>query len=160
MASFACQDCTPEDDYVAVLVCDNINGVSSDFCTYAVQVGTSWSESTNESFAIDASVEAAMSVGFWNLFSAELGTSVATGYDWNHVSEATQGVIKTYKIFTTAPPGYRVVIEQAVGSCGGEKPETELLRTTAFNSTGHLVYAKQEMGDTSLDNWDVIIQLP
>ena len=54
-------------------------------CNYEQTIGTSWTETNNASMSIDAGIEAAMSAGFFNLFSAELGVSLATGYDWTHV---------------------------------------------------------------------------
>ena len=62
-------------------MCDNTAGLEDVKCTFKVTVGTVWSESTSNSFAVSAEVEYAISAGLWNLFSNELHVSASTGYD-------------------------------------------------------------------------------
>ena len=37
--------------------------------------------------SIDTSIETELKVQYFGLFSETIGTSVETGYDWNHVSD-------------------------------------------------------------------------
>ena len=70
-------------------------------CSYIRTVGTSYSESVSNAFAIDASIQATMEAGFFSFFHAEIGVSANTGYDWTHVSEDTKSQEATMSVCAT-----------------------------------------------------------
>ena len=78
--------CTPVDGWHVVLSCDASNAVTPVSCTYTKSIGSSYSQSVNESMSLDTSIETELKVQYFGLFSSQLSTSVETGYDWNHVS--------------------------------------------------------------------------
>ena len=104
------------DGWETILVCDNIGGTSPFPCEYAQSIGTVWSESTSEDMGIDYTIEETISAGLFDLFSADVGISTSTSYDWTHVSEQTQEEVVTITLSLTAQPGEQVVLEQAVGA--------------------------------------------
>ena len=100
-------------------------------------IGTSYSESASQSHSISHSVSSEVEAGFFKLFSANLGYSFETGYDWETASEQAFGA--TFEITVTAPvePGTVLYVDQAVGHCGGNEVKTELFKLTHvyFNGT-------------------------
>ena len=56
-------------------------------------------------FSIDYTIEVELHAQFFNMFSETLHQSQTTGYDWEHVSEATQGEQVVITVQSTAPPG-------------------------------------------------------
>jgi len=163
--SFKCRcqqkmlDCVPEDGWSTILECDNVDGIVDTECEYQLTLGTTWSESTSNSFSIDAGVEYAISAGLFGLFSNEIGVSSQTGYDWTDVSEVTTSDAQTFTVRSTAPAGYTLVIEQAIGHCTSgssvEQPNTELFKTSTLNKLGEVVSVRTERVDVAkdLDHW-------
>ena len=92
-------------------------------CWFQLTLGTTWSESTSNSFGIDAGVKYSISAGLWNIFSNELEVSASTGYDWTQTNTVTQSDAETYTVKVTVGPGTTAIIEQVVGRCGGEQHE-------------------------------------
>ena len=88
-----------------VLVCDNLLGQATTKCTYQQTIGTAFSESASQGMSVSGAVSNAIHAGLFRLFSEDLDISVTTGYDWTHVSEATQSEQITMKIEAEAPPG-------------------------------------------------------
>jgi len=161
-------DCVPEDGWSTILVCDNTDGIVDTECEYQLTQGTTWSESTSNSFSIDVGVEYAISAGLFGLFSSELSVSAETGYDWVHVSEVTTSEAQTFTVRGTAPAGYTLKIEQAIGHCGSgsneEQPNTELFKTSTLSKSGEIVSVRHENVDVAKDldhwkNWNPHIEL-
>merc|ERR1712038_667902 len=142
-SSFKCRciqepiSCVPDDEYDVVLVCDNLLGQATTKCTYQQTIGTAFSESASQGMSVSGAVSNAIHAGLFRLFSEDLDISVTTGYDWTHVSEATQSEQITMKIEAEAPPGTVLIIEQAVGHCDGNEARTEMFRTSHQDSKGH-----------------------
>lgn len=80
-----------------------------------------------------------MRAGFFNLFSAELGVSVNTSYDWSAASSSTTENEVTIELEGVAPPGYILKIEQTVGECGGNSPKTDMFKTSHLNGKEEVV---------------------
>jgi len=131
--------CTPEDGYDVVMVCDATNAQSDSECNYRKTIGTSHAETFSSSMSIDVTIEAEMTAKFFEMFSATLGSSVSTGYNWNQVSSETMDEEHTIEILATAPKGYVLRIEQAIGTCDGSTAKTELFRITHTNQKGEIV---------------------
>merc|ERR1712117_723502 len=97
--------------------------------------------------------------GLFGLFSNEVGVSAQTGYDWTTVSEVTKSEAQIFKVRSTAPPGYTLVIEQAIGHCGSgssvEQPNTESFKTITLDEDGNIVSVRYEKVDVAndLDHW-------
>jgi len=165
IGSFKCRcqqkmlDCVPEDGWSTILICDNTDGIVDTECEYQLTQGTTWSESTSNSFSIDVGVEYAISAGLFGLFSNELCVSGETGYDWTGVSETTTSKAETFTVKGTAPAGYTLKIEQAIGHCGSgantEQPNTEMFKTSTLNKLGEVVSVRTEKVDVAndLDHW-------
>jgi len=96
--------CQPEDRWKTIDQCDNTQSRAEISCSYKKEIGTTWSEEAKESMSIHKTIEAKMQASFFEMFSAELGTSVTTGYDWSHVSTQAKSVIETYKVEAKVPP--------------------------------------------------------
>jgi hypothetical protein len=79
-------------------------------------------------------LQQSISVGFFDIFSTEIGTSINTNYNWGSVSTATQSESTTVTIAAVAPAGYKLLIEQVVGSCGGNIPRTDSFKTSHIKS--------------------------
>merc|ERR1711860_45001 len=93
---------------------------------------------------IDVALAAEMKIQFFGLFSASLGLSVETGFDWTHTSTAVQSDIVTIRVSADAPPGMVLTIEQTVGHCGGSTVNTAMFRTSTYTKDGSLVSRKIE----------------
>ena len=78
--------------------------------------------------SIDATIQASMESSFFGLFSASVGVSVTTGYDWTQTTEATKSEQVTIEVRSTVGPGYILQIQQATGLCGGSYSNTELFK--------------------------------
>ena len=77
---------------------------------------------------IDSTIESSMEASYFGLFSASIGVSVETGYDWTEVSESTKNEQVTVEVKATVRPGYILQIKQATGKCGDNKSNTELFK--------------------------------
>ena len=69
-----------------------------------------------------------MEASYFGLFSASIGVSVETGYDWTEVSESTKNEQVTVEVKASVRPGYILQIKQATGKCGDNKSNTELFK--------------------------------
>jgi len=78
------------------------------------------------------------------LFETELGLSLTTEYDWTQTSEQTMEVVNTITVAATAPAGYTLILDQAVGQCGDDQPRTEMFRATNVNKAGKVVSVDYE----------------
>jgi len=144
-ASFRCRciqkrvDCEPEDAYEVVLWCDGRDAVVDTTCTYEKTVGTEFSMEVSEGMSIDKTIEAEMSAQFWGIFEARMGMSTTTGYDWGHVSTQTKSEQATVTVEGTVPPGHVLIIEQAIGHCGGSEARTDMFKISHQDEDGNVV---------------------
>jgi len=69
---------------------------------------------------------------------------VSTGYDWSYASSETVSEEHSVEIKATAPAGYVLRIEQAVGHCDGNEAKTEMFRITHTNAEGIVVEEKYQ----------------
>merc|ERR1711860_44798 len=136
--------CIPTDGYEVVMWCDNTAGNASVSCSYEKSIGTSYSQSMSHSMSIDTSISTEMSVDFFRRFSATIGVSLSTGYNWESVSERTMSETETFIVSAHAPPGMVLVIEQAVGRCDDSTVNTEMFRTSHQQKDGKIVYSQVE----------------
>ncbi len=123
-------NCVPEDSFNVVLRCDATNAREDSECNYIKTVGTKYTQSFSESMSIDTTIKASMSANFFDIFGASIGVSVHTGYNWKETSTETMNDEEKFEIKATAPAGYVLTIEQAVGHCDGNTAKTELFRIT------------------------------
>jgi len=143
--SFKCRciqkkvDCEPEDSYEVVLWCDGRDAVVDTKCTYEKTIGTEFSNEISEGMSIDETIEYEMSAQFWGIFEERMGMSVNTGYDWGHVSTQTKSEQTTITVEGTVPPGYVLVIEQAVGHCSGSEARTDMFKISHQDKDGNVV---------------------
>ena len=93
--------------------------------------------------SVDETVEYAMEAQFWEIFKESMGISISTGYDWGHVSSETRSDQVTITLEAEAPPGLVLVIEQAVGHCGGSEARTEMFRTSHHDRQGNVVFQEE-----------------
>jgi hypothetical protein len=143
--------CVPEDSYNMVLICDATNAAADTECNYMKTVGTMYTETYSNSMSLDVTIKTEMSAKFEGLFSASVGVSVSTGYDWTSTSSETTSKEEKIEIKAVAPAGYVLRVEQAVGHCDGNTAKTELFRITHTNKAGEIVkeeYQKQFMNGT------------
>jgi len=148
--SFKCRctqqpiSCTPTDSFDVVLTCDNSRGTSPTTCTYSQTIGTQYSSSVSQEMGISVAIEAAMQAEFVGVFSSSLKTSVTTGYNWRHETSQAKSKQVTTTVKATAPAGKTLIIEQAVGRCGGSTVRTEMFRTSHQDRHGNIVLQKVE----------------
>ncbi len=86
---------------------------------------------------MDVTIEESIKESFWTFFSAEVSVSVSTGYDWTATSSVTKSSKEEFQVLATAPAGVVLVIEQAVGTCGGSEFRTELFRIRHTDAKGN-----------------------
>lgn len=120
--------CTATDGWQAVTTIDNTwSNVSSQF-SYTKTVGTTFSDSVTNSIGVSATVSKAISASFFDIFSSTIGLSLTTDYDWTSTDTETRSETKTFKVDVDIPPGVRVSVEEAVGTCGGSSVHTLMYR--------------------------------
>lgn len=137
-------NCVPEDEYEVILVCDNLNGDATVKCSYAHTVGTKFSDEISEGGDIDMTIGVEMQAQMWGIFSATGSWSASTGYHWDHVSTETKSDQITITVEAEAPPGKRLIMEQAIGHCGGSQARTEMFRTSHEDFRGNIVFQNTE----------------
>ena len=130
--------------YQVILQCDNLDGQTTTKCSYSHTVGTEFSEEVSEGMSVDETVEYAMEASFWEIFKESMGVSISTGYDWGHVTSETRSDQVTITLEAEAPPGLVLVIEQAVGHCGGSEARTEMFRTSHHDKHGNVVFQEAQ----------------
>ena len=69
--------------------CDATQSPQEVRCQYTKTIGTNWEDEVKKQFDISARVSAEIQGHFFKLFSAGIGVSVNTGYDWTHISIET-----------------------------------------------------------------------
>ena len=131
--------CVPEDRFEVVMLCDATQAQSDVECNYIKTIGTSYTETMSSSMSLDVTVENEMKEKFFGIFESTLSVSVTTGYDWGYVSSETSSEEDSVEIRTTAPAGYVLRIEQAVGHCDGNSAKTELFRISHEDQFGNVV---------------------
>ena len=85
---------------------------------------------------ICALFQSAISEDFFDKFATHIGESPSTGYDWGNVSPATMGERDTRTVRADVPPGFILRIEQVVGECGGNLPNTDYFKSTTTSKDG------------------------
>jgi len=124
--------------------CDNMNNDVETKCSYTKTIGTTWTTEASNSMSIDATIEASMSSSFFGFFSAELGLSVSTGYDWTQTSSQAKSETQEFKVEAVVHPNSILIIEGAEGNCGGNNVKTELFRFTSTDGNGNIISQKLE----------------
>lgn len=136
--------CVPADGWERIMQCDNSVGSTSTTCKYKKTIGTTYSAEVQESMSIDTAIEDSMTVSFFGMFSDTLSISVATGYDWTTTSSAAKSEEQSYEVDTDVPPGTVVMIDGAIGYCGGSTVKTELFKISTYDQDGQLLSTKFE----------------
>ena len=131
--------CVPEDRFEVVMLCDATKAETDVECNYIKTIGTSYTESMSTSMSVDITVKNEMTAKFFDIFSEKLSISVTTGYDWSFVSSETVSEEHSVTIQSSAPKGYILRIEQAVGHCDGNSAKTELFRISHVDQFGQIV---------------------
>ena len=72
-----------------MLKCDARQSPQEVKCQYTKTIGTDWEDEVEKQFNISARVSAEIQGHFFKLFTANIGVSVNTGYDWTHISIET-----------------------------------------------------------------------
>jgi len=78
--------CQPSDEWNTIMQCDNTLSSVETLCSYTKTIGTTYTTTVQNSMSIDVTIEESMSTDFFRKFSAEIGVSATTGYDWTHIS--------------------------------------------------------------------------
>jgi len=131
--------CEPVDDFDVVLKCDALQSPQEVTCQYTKTIGTHWEDEIKKQFNISARVSAEIQGHFFKLFSANIGVSVNTGYDWTHISIETMSEEVSVQVESSAQPGQLLIIEQAVGHCNGNHAQTELYKFTNSTKAGDII---------------------
>merc|ERR1712136_306247 len=137
---------------MGIIQCDNTQSSTELLCSYAKTIGTTWSQSSQESMHWDTTIEYAMHAGFFNMFSEDLGISVTTGYDWTHVSSQAQSETESFTVESTVPPYTMLTIQGAEGNCresGGDNNnvKTELFKSITVDTEGNVLSEKIDKFD-------------
>jgi hypothetical protein len=146
--SFQCRcsmspvSCQPTDDWAVVLRCDATGAIEPSNCNYYKIIGTIFGQSFSESASVSVTVEEKLSVDFFEIFSASVGISTTTGYNWKGTSSVTKSTKEQFTVIATAPPGLILTIEQAVGTCGDSVARTEMFRIRHTDAKGNVVNTK------------------
>lgn len=139
--------CQPSDHYVTIMQCDNSNNDVEAKCTYTKTIGTTWTTEASKSMSIDTTIEASMSASFFSFFSADIGISQTTGYDWTQTSSQAKSETEEFKVETVVNAHSILIIEGAEGNCGGNNVKTELFRFTSTNGDGNIISQTLEYFD-------------
>jgi len=121
-------NCIPEDGWETVFSYDNSQSSVTVSMQYEKSIGTTHSETVTNSISQSITVEAEISAAFEGIFSASLGVSSTTGFDWSNAFTGTFAQTTSFTEQITIRPGKKVVIQQVVGSCGFSKVRTTLFR--------------------------------
>jgi len=121
-------ECIPKDYWNTVMTCDNSQSAVETTCTYQKSIGTTWTQTAQNSFNIDEGIEESMKAGFFDFFEVEIGISINTGYDWTHISTEAKEEVETYTVSQIVPSHTILVIEGAEGECSGNIVKTEMFR--------------------------------
>jgi len=148
--------CEPEDGWERIMQCDNSDGSTTTTCKYKKTIGTTYSTEVQHSMSIDLSVAAALKENYFTLFSAELSTSASTGYDWTHTSSETMSEEHSYEVDTEVPPGTVVMIDGAIGRCGGSTSKTELFKISSYDQEGILIAEHFEGIEGKIQKLDIM----
>merc|ERR1712051_285050 len=107
-------------------------------------IGTTYSTEVQNSMSIDLSIADALEASYFTLFTETLGISASTGYDWTHTSSERKSEEHSYEVDTEVPPGTIVMIDGAVGRCGGSTSKTEMFRITSYDPEGTILEVQYE----------------
>lgn len=143
--------CTPTDAFDTVVVCDATNANATSQCVYSKSIGSVYSDETSNSMSISTDISYQMQVSMSLIFSAELGASLETGYDWSKSTATMVSRDETFEVVAEIPPGLILTVEQAVGYCGDDSVRTELFRITHTDVNGKVV-RKQVTNELHISN--------
>ena len=90
--------CTPHDSFSKVLSCDNTDSKVPTTCYYEKKIGSSYTQTVEQSMQIDMTIEYELKSEFFGLFEEKLGISVTTGYNWKEINEETKSNEETFKV--------------------------------------------------------------
>lgn len=136
--------CVPEDGWERIMQCDNSDGSTATTCKYKKTIGTTYSSEVQNSMSIDVTIEESLEASYFTLLSETLGISASTGYDWTLTSTETKSEEHSYEVDTDVPPGTIVMIDGAIGKCGGSTSKTELFKISSYDPEGRLLEEKYE----------------
>jgi len=131
--------CVPTDEWERIMQCDNSDGSTATTCKYKKTIGTTYSTEVKNSMSIDLSIADALEASYFTLFSETLSISASTGYDWTHTSSEAKSEEHSYEVDTEVPPGTVVMIDGAIGRCGGSTSKTELFKISSYDQEGVLI---------------------
>jgi len=131
--------CVPEDGWERIMQCDNSDGSTITTCKYKKTIGTTYSTEVQNSMSIDLSIADSLEASYFTLFSETLSISASTGYDWTHTSSEAKSEEHSYEVDTEVPPGTVVMIDGAIGRCGGSTSKTELFKISSYDQEGILM---------------------
>jgi len=121
--------CKPSDGWENVVICDNSKGLDNVAdCSYSISIGTSYSTSVSKTMQISATVEESIQTELEGVFSATVSASFTTGFDWTKTSDLVKTKDTTISVDTQVQPGNTLIIQQAVGYCGGNRIKTNMFR--------------------------------
>merc|ERR1712223_1808434 len=103
-----------------------------------------FSETAQQSKKISAGISAAMKASFFGQFSAEIGTSLTTGYDWTQTSSIAQTETHQFHVETVVPAHTLLIIEGAEGDCADNNVKTEMFRIKTVDPEGNVISQKLE----------------
>lgn len=133
---FSCQQtyptCTPSDSWETVTEIDNSGSSVTSTFTYKKEVGTTFSQEMQNSQSVSKTVSAELEIAFWGN-TAKLGVSSTTGFDWTKTDSTTKSETTSFTVEVEVPPGVKMSIQDAVGTCGGSKIHTQLFRILDSN---------------------------
>jgi len=121
--------CVPTDNWETVVELDNTQSITATTFTYKHTIGTTFSSEIKESIGDSITIKEDVSANFFDLFSASVGVSLTTNYDWTQTDTATKSEATTTEVSQKVRAGKRLSIQQAVGHCGGSTVNTALFKT-------------------------------
>jgi len=122
-------DCVPRDSWETVVELDNTKSKTKTTFTYTQTIGTTFSSQMTKSFGESITVKAEISAKFFDLLGGELSVASTTNFDWKNMDTATQSESTTTEVSQQVKAGTKVIIQQAVGHCGGSTVNTPLFKT-------------------------------
>ncbi|XP_041485055.1 uncharacterized protein LOC121431577 isoform X2 [Lytechinus variegatus] len=109
--------CTPTDSFRTLKSCQNPGSLEMK-CEYWAQKGLVLGNSVTNGRSVSTTVEATVGVTIKKVFSASLGVSHTTSYDWSQTRSTDYSSVVTHKVSCSVPAGRRLDIRQVIGECG------------------------------------------
>ena len=102
----------------------------------SITKGLTSSKTTSSGGSSGLTVSGEVGVTIFNIFSAKIGVSKTTGYDWSSSSTSSNFEQRTYEISVPVNEGDEVSLYQVVGECENSDGTKYTIKTARYETRG------------------------